>query len=159
MVWAYAGMLYAKFPKWLRDDLIPLAGRMATSNTNAKGRQERALALGRYAIEESFRLSDFGPVQNRKGRLLVSLKDNPTQAYTLCREILNSIQAPNSGIPLLTTMGGLSLLGDRDHLCVLRNSILSVGEIPALVAEEAPSRVEFLATWDRALNTLVELMG
>ena len=158
VVWAYAGVLYGKFPEWLRDELLPLAGRIAASKTNAKGRRERALALGRYAIDESFRMSDFGPVQDRKAELLLSFNDTPAVAYTLCRDTLNSIQAPDSGIPLLTTLGGLSLIGDKDHLCALRNSVLSVGEIPARVAEEAPTRSEFLATWERALKTLVQIM-
>jgi hypothetical protein len=153
VVWAYAGVLYTKFPKWIRDELMPFTARIAKSESTPARRAERVKILGRYAITESFRLWEFGPVQRKEQELLKVFERDAHESYVLSRDILNAVGAPGAGVPLLTTIGSISLL-HSDHLCALRNSILDVGKISAMVAEEGTTRQDFTEAWDRALNTL-----
>ncbi len=155
VVWGYAGVLYTQFPPWLRDELLPYAERIARSESTPARRLERARALGRFAITESFRLWAFDPLEGREAELLKVFDENPAGSEPLCRELLNSIKAPRCATPLFTTVSSVSTLRpEADNLSALRNSILDVGGIPALVAEESTTREGFLAAWGRALETL-----
>lgn len=160
VVWGYVGVLYTSFPMWLRDELFNFAGRIARSETGANARQSRVRMLGRYAIEESFNLSEFSPIRRYKDRLLGAYDESPMRAYSMCRDLLNSVKAPSSGIPIISTLGSVSSVVDTksDNHTRLWGSVLDVGKIPALVAEESRTRDEFLATWDRAVRQLSDIL-
>lgn len=153
VVWAFAGVLYTQFPRWIRDEMIPYATRIAKSESTPARRAERVRTLGRFAITESFRLWAFGPVQKKEKGLLEVYEKDTYESYALYRDVLNSIEGPREGVPLLTTLGSIHHV-EGGHLCALRNSILDVGRIPAMVAEEGAGREDFLGAWGRSLETL-----
>lgn len=159
VAWAFAGVLYTQFPGWLRDELFAFSEALAGSETDHKGRQQRLGILGRYAITESFRLQAFDPIRRHKRKLLELYEADPAACSRFNEELLNRIKAPNQGLPLLSTLRHMAIAREEESLPRDRNSILEVGEVPALVAAESPDRKGFLDAWVRAVAILGDVLA